>query len=133
MKYITRRSNRRSFANFAIAIGLVWLSYMLFTIYQDERELWVLALFLVSLVPLAVSLDELINEIYVEKDRGDLIVRPSTIISITKTKRFQVKDINRLKEIESKKENVATKTCQFCYSVINIQASKCPQCTSNLE
>ena len=44
-----------------------------------------------------------------------------------------VKGINLLKEIESKKESVATKNCQFCYSVINRKASKCPQCTANLE
>jgi large conductance mechanosensitive channel len=44
-----------------------------------------------------------------------------------------VKGINRIKEIEGKKEGMATKNCQYCYSVINVKASKCPQCTSNLE
>ncbi|MGB2741183.1 MAG: large conductance mechanosensitive channel protein MscL [Cognaticolwellia sp.] len=44
-----------------------------------------------------------------------------------------VKGINRIKDAESKKEGKATKSCQFCYSVINIKASKCPQCTANVE
>ena len=43
-----------------------------------------------------------------------------------------VKGINRLKDVESKQVGKATKNCQFCYSVINIKASKCPQCTANL-
>jgi len=43
-----------------------------------------------------------------------------------------VKGINRIKEAESKKVGKATKNCQFCYSAINIKASKCPQCTANL-
>ncbi|MBA6297723.1 large conductance mechanosensitive channel protein MscL [Colwellia sp. MB02u-9] len=43
-----------------------------------------------------------------------------------------VKGINRIKDAESKQVDKATKNCQFCYSVINIKASKCPQCTANL-
>lgn len=44
-----------------------------------------------------------------------------------------VKGVNRLKEIEGRKKDMTTKNCQYCYSVINIKASKCPQCTSILE
>ncbi|MBA6329023.1 large conductance mechanosensitive channel protein MscL [Colwellia sp. MB02u-6] len=43
-----------------------------------------------------------------------------------------VKGINRIKDTESKQVGKVTKNCQFCYSVINIKASKCPQCTANL-
>lgn len=44
-----------------------------------------------------------------------------------------VKGVNRIKDVESKKVGKATKSCQFCCSAINIKASKCPQCTANLE
>ncbi|TWX69277.1 large conductance mechanosensitive channel protein MscL [Colwellia sp. C1TZA3] len=43
-----------------------------------------------------------------------------------------VKAINRIKDAELKQVGKVTKNCQFCYSVINIKASKCPQCTANL-
>ncbi|WP_220465400.1 hypothetical protein [Colwellia sp. BRX10-3] len=43
-----------------------------------------------------------------------------------------VKGINRIKDAESKQVGKATKNCQFCYSVINIKASKWPQSTANL-
>ncbi|ARD44027.1 large conductance mechanosensitive channel protein MscL [Colwellia sp. PAMC 21821] len=44
-----------------------------------------------------------------------------------------VKGINRIKDAESQKVGKATKSCQFCYSLINVKASKCPQCTTNLD
>ena len=44
-----------------------------------------------------------------------------------------VKGINRLKAAESHKEGKATKSCQFCCSVINIKATKCPLCTADLQ
>jgi len=44
-----------------------------------------------------------------------------------------VKGINRLKVLELKKEGVATKNCSFCFSVINIKATKCPKCTADIE
>lgn len=44
-----------------------------------------------------------------------------------------VKGINRIKDAEAKKEDIATKNCQYCCSVINVKALKCPQCTANLE
>jgi large conductance mechanosensitive channel len=43
-----------------------------------------------------------------------------------------VKGINRIKDAESKQVGKATKNCQFFYSVINTNASKCPQCKENL-
>ena len=44
-----------------------------------------------------------------------------------------VKGINRIKDAELEKEGKSTKICQFCYSAINVKASKCPQCTANVE
>lgn len=50
-----------------------------------------------------------------------------------------VKFINKLradKKAEEEKEEAelpTTKECPFCYSTININATKCPFCTSNLE
>jgi large conductance mechanosensitive channel len=41
---------------------------------------------------------------------------------------FIIKAMNKFK----KKEAVSTKTCPFCCSAINIKASRCPNCTSEL-
>lgn len=60
----------------------------------------------------------------------------NSVISFTIVSWFAfvlVKAINRIKDVESKKEDIATKGCQFCYSIINVKASKCPQCTANLK
>lgn len=47
-----------------------------------------------------------------------------------------VKGLNKINEKFSKKEEVkvekTTKTCPYCLSEINIKATKCPHCTSNL-
>ena len=44
-----------------------------------------------------------------------------------------VKGINRIKDAVSQKVGKATKSCQFCYSLINVKAFKCPQCTASLD
>ena len=45
-----------------------------------------------------------------------------------------VKAINKLKRIGNKKEEKPqVKTCPYCFSEINIKATRCPHCTSNLE
>ena len=41
---------------------------------------------------------------------------------------FIVKAMNKFR----KKEAVSTKSCPFCFSVINIKATKCPNCTSEM-
>lgn len=51
---------------------------------------------------------------------------------------LMVKGINRLRDIGKTKEEVApeepiTKVCLFCKSEINIEATRCPNCTSQLE
>ena len=45
---------------------------------------------------------------------------------------FVIKAINRLKKKEEPKAPV-TKECPFCYTAINIKATRCPNCTSELE
>ncbi len=47
-----------------------------------------------------------------------------------------VKAINKLKNAtikeEEKQEEITSKTCPKCFSTIHIQATKCPNCTSDL-
>ena len=47
-----------------------------------------------------------------------------------------LKVINKLTHLSKKeevKEEPTTKKCQFCFSEINIQATRCPHCTSELD
>ena len=49
---------------------------------------------------------------------------------------LMVKAVNKLTDLGKKKEEEAaptTKVCPFCKSEINIEATKCPHCTSNVE
>ena len=51
---------------------------------------------------------------------------------------LMVKGINKLRDIGKKPEEVVeeaptTKVCPFCKSEINIEATRCPNCTSQLE
>ncbi len=41
-----------------------------------------------------------------------------------------VKAINKLRAQEVKEDTVTTKTCPYCFSNIDIRATKCPNCTS---
>jgi len=43
---------------------------------------------------------------------------------------FIIRAVNRLKKKEEKK--ISTKECPFCFSVIDIKAARCPNCTSEL-
>ncbi len=45
-----------------------------------------------------------------------------------------VKQVNRIREAVDRQpaEAPATKTCQFCQSAINVKATRCPQCTSQV-
>ena len=43
------------------------------------------------------------------------------------------KEIEEKKEQEEIVEEPTTKECPFCYSEINIKATKCPHCTSDIE
>jgi len=44
-----------------------------------------------------------------------------------------IKQINRLSKKKEEPAPVKTKTCKYCYSEIHIDASRCPNCTSELE
>ena len=45
-----------------------------------------------------------------------------------------IRGINRMqREEEAAPEEPTTKECPFCFSEISIQATRCPQCTSQLE
>lgn len=46
---------------------------------------------------------------------------------------FFVKGINSIREKEGKKEGVTVKECDFCFSKINKNATRCPYCTSELK
>ncbi len=49
---------------------------------------------------------------------------------------LMVKAVNKLTDMGKKKEEEAaptTKECPFCKSEINIEATKCPHCTSDVE
>jgi large conductance mechanosensitive channel len=44
---------------------------------------------------------------------------------------FIIKATNRLKKKEEKK--ISTKKCPFCFSTIDLKATRCPNCTSELK
>lgn len=51
---------------------------------------------------------------------------------------MMIKFINKLKDITQKEEaavakEVTTKTCPKCFSTVDIRATRCPHCTSELE
>ena len=43
-----------------------------------------------------------------------------------------VKQVNRMRDAMDGPKAAATKECQFCASAINVKATRCPQCTSQL-
>ncbi len=45
---------------------------------------------------------------------------------------FMIRAINKLKKKEELKQKVNTKKCPYCLSAINIEARRCPNCTSAL-
>ena len=65
---------------------------------------------------------------YINKLNRKLEEMPSYELD-TKTKRFVKKE----KKQEVQEEPATTKTCQFCCSEININATRCPNCTSVLD
>ena len=45
-----------------------------------------------------------------------------------------VRTVNRLKDLEEEEPSAPTKrNCPFCFSTISVKASRCPQCTSQIE
>lgn len=47
---------------------------------------------------------------------------------------LMIKQINRLKRVETPTPpTLTTKECAFCFSMIPVKATRCPQCTSELK
>ena len=47
---------------------------------------------------------------------------------------FIVRSVNRLKDLEDEEPSAPTKrNCPYCFSTISVKATRCPQCTSELE
>ncbi len=44
-----------------------------------------------------------------------------------------IKQLNRLTKKKEEAPAPTTKECKYCYSQINIKATKCPNCTSSVE
>lgn len=44
---------------------------------------------------------------------------------------FIIKPLSRI-ESKLKSESISTKQCRYCFSTINIKATRCPNCTSKL-
>jgi large conductance mechanosensitive channel len=44
-----------------------------------------------------------------------------------------VKAVNRLREKEHEAEEATEKACPFCQSAVNLKATRCPHCTSELQ
>lgn len=45
---------------------------------------------------------------------------------------FIVKPVSKMQELNKRKEEATTKECPYCFSTINIKATRCPNCTSKL-
>jgi len=45
----------------------------------------------------------------------------------------QIQKLNKKEEIKEEKKEPTTKSCKYCLSEINIKASKCPFCTSDVK
>jgi large conductance mechanosensitive channel len=46
---------------------------------------------------------------------------------------FIIRAFNRLQKEEKEEAGPATKVCPFCFSTIDIRATRCPNCTAELE
>lgn len=44
-----------------------------------------------------------------------------------------IRQINKFRKIEEVGEEIDEKDCPYCFTEIDIQATRCPNCTSNLE
>ena len=66
---------------------------------------------------------------------GAFIMAILNFLIIAFTVFMMVKSVNKLASLNKKQteESPTTKICQFCKSEIDIEATKCPHCTSSLE
>ena len=64
---------------------------------------------------------------------GDFINKIITFIVIAIVMFFVIRSINQLqKKAEKKKDTASIKDCPYCFTKINIKATRCPNCTSKL-
>lgn len=64
---------------------------------------------------------------------GSVINAIITFLIISLFMFFIVKSLNAMKDNEEAPEEATTKTCPYCQSEIDLEATRCPNCTSKLE
>ena len=113
MPFISLLTGKVDFSNLTITIGTVNINYGVFITTIINFIIIALSVFL--LVKYINKLHAKLNEIPTyEIDRKN-------------------KKLVRKKKVEDNAPEPTTKICPFCYSEINIKATKCPNCTSDLE
>ena len=113
MPFISLLTGKVDFSNLTITIGTVNINYGVFITTIINFIIIALSVFL--LVKYINKLHAKLNEIPTyEIDRKN-------------------KKLVRKKKVEDDAPKPTTKVCPFCYSEINIKATKCPNCTSDLE
>ena len=92
---------------------------------------------IISGLTAGVDYEDLVFNVFGAKLQvGNVINAIITFLIIALFLFFIVKALNKAqKEVgkEEEEEEVTTKTCPYCMSEIDIEASRCPNCTSKLE
>lgn len=87
---------------------------------------------IISGLTAGVDYEDLVFDIFGAKLQvGNVINAIITFLIISLFLFFIVKALNKAQKEEE--EEVTTKTCPYCKSEIDIEASRCPNCTSKLE
>lgn len=91
---------------------------------------------IISGLTAGVDYEDLVFDVFGAKLQvGNVINAIITFLIIALFLFFIVKALNKAQEEVGKKEEEeeTTKTCPYCMSEIDIEASRCPNCTSKLE
>lgn len=113
MPFISLLTGKVDFSNLTIKIGDISINYGTFITTIINFVIIALSVFL---------LVKYINKLYTKLNE----------IPTFELDKKNKKLVKKKKEKETTTEPT-TKVCPFCYSEINIKATKCPNCTSNLE
>ena len=108
----------------AIFTGKVDFSDLVFTIGNSSIKYGAFFTTIVDFLIIAFSIFIAIRSINKLNDK----TKENMEKMVKKNKFFRKKH-----EEEIKKEEPSTKVCPYCFSEINIKATKCPHCTSNLD